>query len=74
MPAALLGPMPPSGLWLELPGPSLPGATPCAVLCRACSLVGCQPGEAIHVGDSLVADINGALQAGLAGGRGEGRP
>lgn len=35
---------------------------------RACSLVGCQPGEAIHVGDSLVADVNGALQAGLAGG------
>lgn len=36
-------------------------------MCRACSLVGCQPGEAVHVGDSLVADVNGALRAGLAG-------
>jgi hypothetical protein len=35
--------------------------------CRACGLVGCLPEEALHVGDSLIADVGGALQAGLAG-------
>ena len=30
-------------------------------------MVGCLPQEAVHVGDSLLADVNGALQAGLAG-------
>ncbi|PRW20863.1 N-acylneuraminate-9-phosphatase [Chlorella sorokiniana] len=34
---------------------------------KACSLAGCLPEEAVHVGDSLLADINGALRAGLAG-------
>lgn len=29
--------------------------------------MGCQPEEAVHVGDSLLADIRGAHQAGLAG-------
>ncbi|KAL4451681.1 hypothetical protein ABPG75_007343 [Micractinium tetrahymenae] len=38
-----------------------------AIFHKACSLVGCQPSEAVHVGDSLVADVNGALQSGLAG-------
>ncbi|KAI7844832.1 hypothetical protein COHA_001486 [Chlorella ohadii] len=33
---------------------------------KACSLAGCLPEEAVHVGDSLVADVNGALRAGLA--------
>ena len=28
--------------------------------CRACRLVGCAPEEAVHVGDSLIADVNGA--------------
>lgn len=34
---------------------------------KACGLVGCLPVETVHVGDSLIADVNGALQAGLAG-------
>ncbi|KAK9864960.1 hypothetical protein WJX84_009462 [Apatococcus fuscideae] len=33
---------------------------------RACSLVGCQPHEAWHVGDNLYSDIRGAIGAGLA--------
>lgn len=28
--------------------------------------MGCLPHEAVHVGDSLLADVNGALRAGLA--------
>ncbi|KAI3437732.1 hypothetical protein D9Q98_000180 [Chlorella vulgaris] len=38
-----------------------------AIFHKACGLVGCLPEEALHVGDSLIADVGGALQAGLAG-------
>ena len=34
---------------------------------KACKLVGCEPSQAVHVGDSLAADIQGALNAGLQG-------
>jgi len=32
---------------------------------EACRLVGCKPSDAIHVGDSLAADIQGGINAGL---------
>lgn len=32
----------------------------------ACRLVGCEPHEAVHVGDSLASDIQGGINAGLA--------
>ena len=45
-----------------------PTRTPPPSRCRrACTLVGCLPSEALHVGDSLIADVNGAAAAGLAG-------
>jgi len=33
---------------------------------RACSIAGCEPSEAVMVGDSLASDIQGATNAGLA--------
>jgi len=34
---------------------------------KACKMVGCEPGEAVHVGDSLSTDVLGGQNAGLAG-------
>ena len=37
-----------------------------SIFLRACELVGCRPHQAIHVGDSLKADVQGGINAGLA--------
>ncbi len=34
---------------------------------RACRLIGCQPKEAVHIGDSLKDDVQGSRQAGIRG-------
>ena len=36
-----------------------------SIFIKACRLADCSPGEAIHVGDSLPADIAGAVNAGI---------
>jgi putative hydrolase of the HAD superfamily len=38
-----------------------------AIFAHACTLAGVEPGEAVHVGDNLVADAQGAHDAGLRG-------
>mmetsp|Transcript_9658 Transcript_9658/g.11204 ORF Transcript_9658/g.11204 Transcript_9658/m.11204 type:complete len:287 (-) Transcript_9658:62-922(-) len=44
--------------------PEKPGKS---IFMKACGMVGCKPEEAIHVGDSLGSDIQGAINAGLYG-------
>jgi len=36
-----------------------------SIFLRACELVGCEPSEAAMIGDSLLVDVGGALEAGL---------
>lgn len=36
-----------------------------SIFLKACALAGCQPHEAVHIGDSLKADIQGGINAGL---------
>lgn len=38
-----------------------------SIFATACEMAGCSASEAIHVGDSLGADIQGAINAGLQG-------
>ncbi|KAK9917424.1 hypothetical protein WJX75_004226 [Coccomyxa subellipsoidea] len=37
-----------------------------SIFLKACQLAGCQPSEAVHIGDSLGADIQGGINADLA--------
>ena len=49
---------------IEQGGAEKPAAS---IFLKACDMAACKPHEAIHVGDSLLADIQGAVNAGLQG-------
>jgi phosphoglycolate phosphatase-like HAD superfamily hydrolase len=40
--------------------------SPC-IFAKACNIAQCEPQDAIHVGDSLQADVQGAINGGLQG-------